>query len=190
MEWDETKHPRDDRGRFNGNGTEYRQNESYDKIVAQGNERQSETAEPRDAKKMTPAEKIASVHIDFDRDNILPELNDEDLEKVGAKKNKPVLLKKGVIDRNFVMHSDLTRQDFETIITKALYSPSDIFLANSEKPYFHFAKIIEFNSTGSQKIGLALLDVDEKKDNYEVVHAHFTEVARFEKKREKAKKKD
>ncbi len=40
MEWDETKHPRDDRGRFNGNGTEYRQNESYDKIVAQGNERQ------------------------------------------------------------------------------------------------------------------------------------------------------
>ena len=56
---------------------------------------------------MTPAEKIASVHIDFTKDNVLPELNNEDLTKVGSKINKPVLLKKNVIDRNAAEHSDL-----------------------------------------------------------------------------------
>lgn len=35
-------------------------------------------------KKMAPAEKIASVHIDFNRDNVLPELNEDTLEKMGA----------------------------------------------------------------------------------------------------------
>ena len=44
-------------------------------------------SESSENKKMTPAEKIASVHIDFDRDNILPELNDEDLEKIGLKEH-------------------------------------------------------------------------------------------------------
>lgn len=63
-------------------------------------------------KKMTPAEKIASVHIDFDRDNILPELNEEDLPKIYVETNKPVLLKKSIIDRNAVEHADLSDSEF------------------------------------------------------------------------------
>ncbi|MDE7330307.1 MAG: hypothetical protein K2N30_04360, partial [Clostridia bacterium] len=120
-------------------------------------------------KKMPPAEKIASVHIDFNKDNILPELNEEDLVKVGSKVNKPVLLKKNVIDKNIVQHNDLTDKDFESIIAYSLYSPSEIFKANAEKPYYHFAKVIEVNSKGKPEIGLALLDVDDNKDNFEVV---------------------
>lgn len=154
-------------------------------------ELQQELPTPKnDTKKLTPAEKIASVHIDFDRDNILPELNEEDLSKVGAKENKPVLLKKDVIDRNFIQHSDLTNEDFQTIISHALYEPSEIFLANDTKPYYHFAKVIEVSSKNKPKIGLALLDVDDKKDKFEIVHAHFMEIPRFDKMREKAKKKD
>lgn len=42
--------------------------------------------------KMTPAEKIASVHIDFSKDNILPELNESELEKVGVDEYGVVLL--------------------------------------------------------------------------------------------------
>lgn len=141
-------------------------------------------------KQMMPAEKIASVHIDFDRDNILPELNEEDLSKVRAKKNKAVLLKKDVIDRNFIQHSDLTNEDFQTIISHALYAPSEIFLANDTKPYYHFAKVIEVSSKNKPKMGLALLDVDDKKDKFEIVHAHFMEIPRFDKMREKAKEKD
>ena len=136
-------------------------------------------------KKLTPAEKIASVHIDFDRDNILPELNEEDLVKIGSKVNKPVLLKKNIIDRNANEHSDLTNDDFQNIIANAIYSPAEIFSANKEKPYFHFAKVIEFNSKGKPEIGLALLDVDENKDNFEIVHAHFIDVLRFDKKKKK-----
>ncbi len=124
-------------------------------------------------KKMTPAEKIASVHIDFDKDNILPELNEEDLAKVDSKVNKPVLLKKGVIDRNAEEHDDLTKDDFQSIIGQSLYTPSEIFPANKEKPYFHFAKIIEYNSKGKPEYGLVILDVDERKDNFEIVHAQF-----------------
>lgn len=136
---------------------------------------------------MTPAEKIASVHIDFDRDNILPELNEKDLSKIGVSSNKPVLLKKEIIDRNSIQHSDLTNEDFQTIISHALYAPSEIFLANDTKPYYHFAKVIEVTSKIKPKMGLVLLDVDEKKDDFEIVHAHFMEIPRFDKKREKKK---
>jgi len=138
------------------------------------------------ASKMTPAEKIASVHIDFSKDNILPELNESELEKVGAKTNKSILLKKSVIDRNRAEHSDITDNDFEQIVAKALYAPSEVFPANKDKPYYHFAKVVEVNSKGKPEIGLALLDVDDTKDNFEVVHAHFVGTKAFE----RAKKKD
>lgn len=128
------------------------------------------------SEKMTPAEKIASAHIDFGKDNILPELNDSELAKVGAKENKPILLKKSVIERNRAEHGDLTDGDFERIVANALYSPSEVFKANKEKPYYHFAKVIEINSKGKPEIGLALLDVDDKKENFEVVHAHFVDI--------------
>ena len=164
----ENEHPRDNDGKFtnkNGGGKS-----GYDSRDEFGSIKKGVQQK---AKKMTPAEKIASVHIDFDKDNILPELNEEDLAKVGSKVNKPVLLKKNIIERNIEEHSDLTDSDFESIIANALYTPSDIFLANKEKPYYHFAKVIEVNSKGKPEIGLALLDVDDKKDNFEIVHAQF-----------------
>lgn len=170
--FDESKHPRDKDGKFTSSdgagGT-------HEATEAERNELRKRGISDTDGenKKMTPAEKIASVHIDFTKDNILPELNEVDLDKVGSKVNKPVLLKKNVIDRNNIEHSDLTDSDFESIIKSALYSPSEIFSANKDKPYYHFAKVIEVNSKGKPEIGLALLDVDENKDNFEVVHAHF-----------------
>jgi hypothetical protein len=101
------------------------------------------------------------------------------LGKIGLKQNKPVLLKKSVIDRNRTEHSDLTDEDFQNVIANALYSPSEIFKANREKPYYHFAKVIEVNSKGKPEIGLALLDVDDVKDNFEVVHAHLVRERSF-----------
>lgn len=170
--FDESKHPRADDGKFtDGNGGT--KSEKLKEAEQVYNSEPTSAPTEQSKKKMTPAEKIASVHIDFTNDNILPELNDEDLEKVGSKVNKPVLLKKNVIDKNNEDHSDLTDSDFESIIANALYSPSEIFSANKEKPYYHFAKVIEINSKGKPEIGLALLDVDENKDNFEIVHAHF-----------------
>lgn len=145
--FDESKHPRADDGKFtdeSGAEKTYRQNTGYTEILAN-----------EESKKLTPAEKIASVHIDFTKDNILPELNEEDLAKVGSEVNKRILLKKSIIDRNAAEHQDLTDNDFENIIKNALYSPSEIFKANSEKPYFHFAKVIEVNSKGKSYFRLA-----------------------------------
>lgn len=124
-------------------------------------------------KKMTPAEKIASVHIDFNKDNVLPELNEEDLAKVGSKVNKPVLLKKGVIDRNAKRHNEVMG-DTEAILTQALYSPAEIFKGNSQKPYYTFVKPMRISKrNGKDEYGIALLDVDASKDNFEVVHWHW-----------------
>lgn len=130
-------------------------------------------------KKMTPAEKIASVHIDFDRDNILPELNEEDLPKIDVETNKPVLLKKSIIDRNAVEHADLSDSEFQPIVAHALYAPSEVFPANRDKPYFHFTKIIRYSSKGSPQFGFVLLDIDDRHDYFEVVHAHFVRERSF-----------
>ena len=124
---------------------------------------------------MTAEEKIKSVHIDLDKDNILPELNYDEIKKIGVTKSKLVLLKKDVIDRNFLKHNDLTEEDFVKIISNALYSPSEVFPANQQKPYFHFAKIMGLSSKGRTKYGLTLLDVEESNDMFEIVHVYYVD---------------
>jgi len=73
--WKESDNPRDSDGWF----------------AEQGGGKATETEEKRvvellRAKKKTPAEKIASVNIEAGKDNILPELNECDLSKIGAEK--------------------------------------------------------------------------------------------------------
>lgn len=149
-----------------GEGKSYPQNTSYADIIASGKN-----------KKMTPAEKIASVHIDFDKDNILPELNDEDLQKIGSNVNKPVLLKKNIIDRNAIKHNDLTPEDSQKIIAQSLYSDKKEIIPSKykDKPnYFSFATIVRYSNKDGQAVyGVTLLDVDSKKEAFEIVHWHY-----------------
>ena len=138
------------------------------------NEQAQEQGEKKPgAKKLTPAEKIASVHIDFDRDNILPELNEEDLIKIGSKVNKPVLLKKKIIDRNAIHHKD-AMNDTNKIIGETLYQPSGIFPGKSSKDYYTFIKPMRISKrNGLDEYGVVLIDVDNKNDNFEIVHWHW-----------------
>ncbi len=178
-EFDESKHPRADDGKFTSGGGTYPQNSNSDIEIAV--KALEELDRKRSDKKMTPAEKIASVHIDFDKDNILPELNDEDLEKVGSKVNKSVLLKKSIIDRNANRHDD-AMPDTELIIKNALYSPSEVFKGNKDKPYYTFVKPMKISKrNGLDEYGIVLLDVDEKKDNFELVHWHWVNAEGIEK---------
>ncbi len=171
--FDESKHPRADDGKFtdeSGAEKTYRQNTGYTEILAN-----------EESKKLTPAEKIASVHIDFDKDNVLPELNDGDLGKIGLKQNKPVLLKKSVIDRNEKRHTDVM-PDTELVLKSALYSPSEVFKGNKDKPYYTFVKPMKISKrNGLDEYGIVLLDVDEKKDNFEIVHWHWINAENIEK---------
>lgn len=188
-DWCESDHPRDGDGKFTDKQAKFdKQQAEKDKIASKFEEKDDKAGVHR--QKMSPAEKIASVKIDFWKDNILPELNDGDLVKIGVATNKPVLLKKSIIDRNAHEHPDLTQKDFETIIAQALYAPSEIFRANEKKPYYHFAKVIEVNSKGKPEIGLALLDVDDSKDYFEVVHAHFVSSSGYQRALNKTNKKD
>lgn len=172
--FDEKEHPRDNDGKFSEKGGDEKSGKLVEAVRKYSDSPERDLKEMWiGKKKMTPLEKIESVHIDFDRDNILPELNEKELDLIGAENSKPVLLKKGIIDRNREEHDDITDDDFEKIIANALYTPSEVFAANKNKPYFHFAKVVEINSIGKPEIGLVLLDVDDKKENFEIVHAHF-----------------
>ncbi len=80
--FDESKHPRDNDGKFSSSdgaggtheATEAERRRLHEMGITVGGEK----------KKMTPAEKIASVHIDFEKDNVLPELEETSLRKMGG----------------------------------------------------------------------------------------------------------
>lgn len=127
-----------------------------------------------------PKKNSKTINIDFDKDNVLPELNDENLADIGVKKNKPVLLKKTVIDRNRQVHPDVSDSDMQAIIEQALYGKNNnVFRANAEKPYYHFANFVRVGGKGKTRGGLALLDIDESKDNFEIVHLHYISTMRL-----------
>ncbi len=98
--WDEDKHPRDNSGKF----TDKRGSTGYSKEqLSRAKEKFKAILNDKitSAKKtMSPREKIASVHIELGRDNILPELNEESLSEIGLTNNKPVLVKASTIERN------------------------------------------------------------------------------------------
>jgi hypothetical protein len=123
------------------------------------------------AGKTTPLEekqrKIGSVRIDFNGDNILPGLNAEDLEALG-KSDKPVQLKKFVIDKNEVAHPDVRREDYAQIIGQALYNPDAIVPAHDQFPYFNFMSRVR-----DDKSNIVLLDLTETEDFYEIVNIHW-----------------
>lgn len=161
--FDESKHPRNGEGKFTNNDIQELSAEQLKQIILSGHE----------SKKMTPAEKIASVHIDFTKDNILPELGDGELKKVGAKINKPILIKKSILDRNKIYHED-AMIDTDKIIGETLYSPSEIFPGKSDKKYFTFVKPLKISMrNGKDEYGVVLLDVTDTNKNFEVIHWHW-----------------
>jgi phage-related protein (TIGR01555 family) len=122
------------------------------------------------AGKTSPEEKqkkIDSVKIDFTKDNTLPGLNTEDLDALG-KEDKPVLLKKGIIEKNLEHHPDVSPDDYAKIIGQSLYSPEAILPANPDKPYFNFIKRV-----GLDKSSIVLLELAETKNNHEIVNLHW-----------------
>ena len=107
--------------------------------------------------------KINSIKIDFDRDNTLPGLNEEDLIKLG-KEDKPVLLKKVIIDRNLLHHPEVPKSEYNFLIGQALYNYPTIIPGYKEN-YIHFVCKISDRANS-----LVLLEMSESKDNYEIVH--------------------
>lgn len=110
--------------------------------------------------------KIDSIHIDFESDNMLPELNKEDLAELG-KESKPVLLKREVLERNLLQHPEVPREEYDEIIKSALYSSDLRFKGKSER---HNQDYVNFVKTVPHQNSLVLLQIAAHKENFEIIH--------------------
>lgn len=206
-DFDESKHPRDGEGKFtNKNGGESSNGikEQIEWARKSGKElplnndgslndvalnKMYSEREKNDNNKNNKMRK--KIHIDFDKDNILPKLDDMTVEKLGAKESKEVLLKSSVIKRNLGKHFDVSDETMQNIIVETLYNPIDIFPANPDNPnYYHLASFVEVEDKDGLKMGLVLLDIDISKDYFEIGHVYYVNGEGFEKSQNKAKKKD
>ena len=84
---------------------------------------------------------------------------------------KPVIIKKNIFERNKNAHSDLTAEQSREILKTALYS-ADLYAKNqkSKRP-FNWVIIKTKDHDGKNK--LVLLEVNDNKDNVEIVHWHY-----------------
>jgi hypothetical protein len=110
--------------------------------------------------------KINSIHIDFDSDNILPELNEKDLAELG-KESRPVLLKKEILARNLERHSEVKKEDYETIISGALYNGDLKFKGKSGGHNPNYINCVKLKPHDNF---LVLLELAEHKEYFEVIH--------------------
>lgn len=168
----EDNHPRDGDGKFTDSENDV---DKTIKAMRKYSDEPEKDVEQSDmiVKQMTKEQKIASVHIDFGKDNVLPELNATELMKIGAKVNKPILVKKSIIDRNVLHHNDAI-PDTDMILGKTLYEPTDVFHGKSTKDYFTFIKPLQVSTrNGKDDYGVVLLDITESNKNFEVVHWHW-----------------
>lgn len=111
-----------------------------------------------------PSDKTKAVKINFKENNILPALNQADLKSLGVK-NKPVVFKQRTLARNINVHPDIPLKDYSYLAGKALYERKIFFRDSQKKNYIHFIGEIADNRNS-----VVLLDIDETKSNFEIVH--------------------
>ena len=160
----EEDHERDKDGKFTkkGSGEDDKQE---DKEKA-NNEDSSEEEKQKEEKEIK--EKIEQLEkIDWTKDNTLPNFPKSFLKKQGLE-DKPILLKKNIIEKNKASHPDITEEEAKRIIGNALYKPEVILKANIDKPAYHNF----ISRTDDKHSDLVLLELSDKKENYEIINYH------------------
>ena len=71
--------------------------------------------------------KIASIKINFEGNTELPGLNRATLDELGVE-DKPVLLKKNILEKTARNHPELPVSFYKDIIGNALYNPDGTFV--------------------------------------------------------------
>lgn len=118
-----------------------------------------------DDEDMTPDEKAQAVKIDFRKNSYLPRLNEKQLEAIGAP-DKPVVFKRSTEKRNKLVHPEIARNMYDSLLGQSLYRP--IFSPIQDfknKNYWHFIGEAE-----GHKKAFVLLDTESNKKNFEIVH--------------------
>ncbi|MBR3444841.1 MAG: hypothetical protein IKH14_03095 [Prevotella sp.] len=127
---------------------------------------------------------------DFDeptRSVSLPDVPSNIRNAIGAA-NKPIVIKKNIFERNGISHSDLTPEQSREILRSALYRP-DLYGQNQKtsKPY-NWVVLNTKGEDGNNR--LVLLEVNNNKDNVEVVHWHYLDERGLEKLKRQADRED
>ena len=148
-EWQEEKHKRDKNGRFAKNG-------SNNSATLSETDKEIE-------------EKINQLkNIDWNKVNILPKLNKDILKQYGLK-DKPVLLKKNIIEKNKLNHPDITNDEAIRIIGNALYKTETVLKGNINKHTYHNF----ITRTDDEHSDIVLLELSDEKENYEIINYHI-----------------
>lgn len=98
------------------------------------------------------------------KDITLPNLNNKDLELLG-KTNKPVILKKNIIEKNKKHHPEIDLEEFKNIINNGLYNAERILqIEPNKKPNYY-----NFISERNGKNDNIVIELAENKENFEIV---------------------
>lgn len=158
----EEEHPRDEDVKF-AKGTQSEKESEESRKEENNNEYLSEEEKQKEIQ-----EKIEKLkEIDWTKDNTLPNFPKSFLDEYGLE-DKPILLKKNIIEKNKLNHPDITEEEARRIIGNALYKPETILKANPNKPAYHNF----ITRTDDEHNDIVLLELSEKKENYEIVNYH------------------
>ncbi|MEI0747339.1 hypothetical protein [Brachyspira pulli] len=178
----EEEHKRDKDGKFTKGSGEDNKQEDKEKTDKKDSSEEKQKEEKEIKEKIEQLEKI-----DWTKDNTLPNFPKSLLKEYGFQ-DKPILLKFNVIDRNFnERHKDVDKEKAIKILGNALYKTDEIFYGRVDRPnYYNF---IHYTDDGHSD--LVLVEIEEKKENYEIVHFYRLNkksLKRLEKQMKKLKK--
>ncbi|TKZ24197.1 hypothetical protein EZH24_12770 [Brachyspira catarrhinii] len=157
----EEEHPRDENGQFKkGSG----ENDKQEDKEETNNEDSSEEDKQKEEKEIQ--DKIKQLEkIDWNKDNTLPNFSKSLLKEYGFK-DKPILLKKNIIDRNKQQHPDITEEQAIRILGNSLYKTEAVLKGKSKRPdYYNLITRID-----DKHNDLVTVELSNEKDNYEIVH--------------------
>lgn len=117
----------------------------------------------------------------------LPAIPQNVSEAIGTD-GKRIIIKKNIFEKNRRAHSDVTPMHSREILLSALYTP-DLYGQNqkAKRPY-NWIVVNTKDEAGHNRI--VLLEVNDNKDNVEIVHWHYTDERGVEKIRRQAKRED
>lgn len=110
----------------------------------------------------------------------LPQLPEAVSDAIGAN-GKPVVIKKNIFEKNKKTHRDLSAQDSRGIIKAALYSPQ--LYGQNKKTSRPFNWILIHLADKHSSI---VIEVNNNKDNYEIVGWHYLDEEALQQKRNQA----
>ena len=161
--------------------------ESMSQVAEEGEDRVDNQGNPIDENGKLIVEEVSSIDeitdADFDsptRSIQLPSIPPKVDEAIGAN-GKPIVIKKNVFEKNKKSHKDLTPKDSRAILINTLYSP-DLYGQNQKitRPYNWI--LIHLADTNTA----VLVEVNENKDNVEIVNWHYINDDAIERKKKQA----